>query len=759
MTLISNDELAARAGVNPWDLNAKLAVGDPAQVGSLAAAFYKASGDMTSYNTEQRAVKRYVSEGYKVDGTTPVDFDKQARSTAGTPDTLRQIGKVLDAVGTHLDTAMRKTDAELTALQGTLASVDRQWTSFMQSIGHHLPPDDQEAVRQEYIDQAVAATKSHGTAMDHLITGYEETVYRAQRSMSDLGYVPPASLDDEYGDAATYVKGLQAKARAAADKLRNNHELDGSWAKDAHNVANEVKPYLNDPYFAAAFYGRLGPQEAQMMPSLLYQSGSKTGAGDLAVYSHLLGTAVTNRGDDAGMAAVADVFLTKPVVGTVSADRAAMVSHGDFPPDWLAQAARVNALDDFAKHGAQGANGMGFDEFGPESRALGLPGNIVAAWTQDLGQNPQAAREALATMGSDRNDVHIYGDPSAAYQSNVHKLIAYGKSEGYPGDVGRGYGAAFEAAAGADDEHDGDHSAAAAGFAHALFDDLQHDGGDVQPVAATNFAKISGSYVQEMAAGAAQNADAGPGFTIPGTHPAFALSPDETRNVMKTFVGDADATNQFDNAAGTQMHAAQVAAARLDARSPSSDANHLERTSSAFGSVAGVENSTTREIVGERDESAAHQSELIRSVISAGVDLIPGDKLVEGVPSTAWDIAKHVTNMGLEATFGATDDPRFDALTNTSHAMAVTGAYDQLSVLREAGYPGTQNVPSVLIDPSTGNLLPAGKVLSDPTLQTALHSYMRQQAQQHGPDTTSVYDEANRSTNGYQGGFDHQDEH
>ena len=541
--------------------------------------------------------------------------------------------------------------------------------------------------------------------------------------------------------------------------MRNNHELDGSWAKDAHDVALEAKPYLDDPYYAAAFYGRLGSQLTQLIPSMLYESGSKTGAGDLATYSHLFGTAVSNENDDPGMTAVANSFLTKPAYGYVSAERAAMASHGDFPPDWLAQAARVNVLDNLAKNGAQGSDGMGFDQNGMMPTSLGQPNNLVAAWTQDLGRNPQASREALATMGSDSSDVHISGDASAAYQANVHKLIAYGKSEGYPGDVARGYGAAFQAASGANDEKDGAHSAQAADFAHALFDDLQHDSGDVQSVAADNFARISGSYVQEMAAGAAQSADAGSGFTIPGTHPAFTLSPEETRNVMKSFVGDAGATKLFDDAAGAQQHAAQVAAARVDAHSSAADADHLEKTSSAFGAVAGAENSATREVVGERDESAEHQKDLVRGVISAAVDLIPGEKVAEAVPGTVWDIAKHVTNMGLEQAFGATSDPRFDALNDTSHAMAVTGAYEQLSVLHEAGYPGTQNVPSSLIDHSTGQLLPVGKVLSDPALQTAFHSYMQQQAQQHGSNTTSVYDETTRSTNGFQGGFDGQDEH
>ena len=759
MDLISNDELAARAGVNPWELQTRVATGDPAQIGSLAAAFYKAGGDMTDYQTEQHAVKTYVSQGYTVAGASPVDFDAQAKATMTTPEHLQQIGKVLDSVGTDLDNAMTKSASELSALTSTLSSIDGEWTSFMQSIGHHLPPDDQEAARSEYIDQAVAATKTHGDAINKLVTGYEETIFGAQKTMSDLGYVPPAQLDDLYSEGADYVHHLQAMAKADADKLRNNHELDGSWAKDAHDVAGDVSKYLNDPYFSSAFYGELGPQMTQVLPSFLYESGSSTAADDLKIYSHLFGTAVSNQQDDPRMAAVANSFLTKPEVASTSLDRAAMASNGTFPPDWLAKAARANALDDFAKNGAEGFNGMGFDVNGPMPYQLGVPGNVVAAWTQDLGQSPAAAREALATMGSDSNDVNITGDPSAAYQANIHKLIEYGKAEDYPGDVARGYGAAFQAAAGANDETDGAHSAGAADFAHALFDDLQKDNGDVQPVAANNFAKIAGSYVQEMANGAAQSQDTTPGSVLPGTHPAFTLSPEEAQNVMKSFVGDAGATKLFDDAAGAQAHAAQVAAAHIDAGLPAANADHLEATSRAFGAVAGAENTATRDVVGARDESEEHQQELVRNILSAGVDLIPGEKIAEAVPGTVWDIAKHVTNMGLEQAFGATSDPRFDALNDTSHAMAVTGAYNQLSILHEAGYPGTQNIPSSLIDPHTGQLVPVDQVLKNPDLQSAFHSYMQNEAHQHGADSNSPYDEAYRSTDGFQGGFDTQDAH
>lgn len=503
MSILIRADLVQRAGVDPWALQAKVAVGDPAQVESLAAAFYRAGGDMGNARTDTRRSQTYRTQGYTSNGTSPIDVNAEAKSVATSPEDLQQIGKVLDGVATDLSGAIKTANSQVSSLQTTLTSIETRWTTFMQQIGHHLPPDDQESVRNELITEAVTAVKGYGHTIDTAVKGYEETIYGAQRTMSDLGYVPPTTLDDLYGDGAEYIGQLRRQAKAAADKLKNNHELDGNWAKDAHNVANELKPYMNDPYFASAFYGELGPQETTLLPELLRGSGSTTAGDDIKIFSHAFGTAVSNAGDDPNMQAVADSFLTKPGLQTVSYDRAVMASNGTFPPDWLAKAARVNTLDDFAKNGAQGSNGEGFDLFseGRFGYDIGVPSNTVAAWTQDLGQSPAAAREALATMGSDNPDVTITGDPSGSYQSNIHKLIGYGKQEGYPGDVARGYGAMFQAASGANDETDGAHSVDAANFTHALFDDLGadggHDAGDVQPNAAQNFATIGGSYVQE----------------------------------------------------------------------------------------------------------------------------------------------------------------------------------------------------------------------------------------------------------------------
>jgi hypothetical protein len=756
---ITPDDLAAQAGVNPWSLNKQLAVGDPAQVETLAASFYKAGGDMATSNADTAKAKTYVSEGYTVNGTTPIKFDQEASGTGNSAENLVKIGKLLDTIAGDLDTAAKKSAGEITALNTTIDGINGEYTTFMQGIGHHLPPEDQQSTRDGYIRQAVEAVQARAKTINTLLTTYEESVYGATKSLSDLGYDAPDALDDLSGSADAYIAQLQKQAKQDADKIKNNHTLDGGWAKDVHSV--DKNPYLDDPYYASAFYGELGPQLTEMLPTMLQASGSSTASADLKALSHLFGTAVSNSDDDPGMDAVKQSFLSTPKVSPQSWDRAAMVSSGNFPPDWLAQAARANALDPFAKDGAEGFNGMGFDG-GPSGSFpydVGVPTNVVAAWTQALGHNPQASREALATMGSSSSDVTLPPDPSGAYQTNIHKLIEYGKQVGYPGDVDRAYGSAFEAASGADDETDGAHSAAASTFAKALFNDLGKDSGEVSPVTAENFAKIGGSYTQEMAAGAGSEGDSTldqipENSRFPGQHPSFAIPQELTEGYMKSFVGDEHATHTFDDLAGTQLHNAQLAAAQADKGLPAADADTLNHVSNAYGTVAGTENSVTREVVGERDESTEHDKELIRGILSAGVDLIPGEKVAEKIPGTVWDVAKHMTNMGLERVYGETADPRFNALNDTSNTLAITGSYQQAAVLQEAGYPGTEHIPAELIDPKTHHMVSAGAMLNDPKLRAAFGDYMEHAGRDRNGDHTSVYDMTQNSAGNYQLGFD-----
>jgi hypothetical protein len=773
VTILSHTDLAQRAGIDPWALHAKIAVADPAQVESLAAAFYKAGGNMSQAGADQQRSADYRKDGYTTAGTSPIDFDAEAKSTIAAPENLQQIGKILDGVATDLSGAMTTAKSEIGALDSELSAIENQWSSFMRSIGHHLPPEDQEAERDGLIEEAVGKVKSHGTTIDAAVKKYEETIVGAQKSMSDLGYVPPATLDDLYGDGAEYVKQLQEKARQLADKLKNNHELDGNWAKLAHQVAGDMAPYMNDPYFASAFYGELGPQMTQMLPSLMYESGSDTTAEDIKTFSHTFGTAVSNQQDDPHMADVANSFLNTPKVSTIAWDRAAMASNGDFPPDWLAKAARYNVLDDFAENGQDGFGGMGYQGTpnGPMAYDMGLPQDTVALWTKDLGQNPVAAREALATMGNGNpDDVHIPSDPSGAYQTNIHKLMVYGKENDYPGDVSDAYGSAFAAASGANDESDGAHSADAIAFTKALFNDMHQDNGLAQPNGSQYLAKIGASYVQELAAGNDQEGTSVTGVDangrIAGDNAAFGVPPELAKEFMKTFVGNPEATKIFDTAAGQAAHHAMLAGAQQDVGllHDGKSAYGFNDAAQAYGSVAGSENGAAIQVVGKQVEDEEHAAETMRGILSLGVDMIPAGKLAESaggvflkISDSVWDAMKHGSNMGLEHIYGAEpgSQEQLNHLKDASYQTAMVGDYERTAILREAGYPGTDDIPKDLLT-ADGQMVNVATVMNDEHLRAEYYDFMHEGA--NAPQGTlghgaSVYEITKNAAGRFDGAY------
>ena len=107
-----------------------------------------------------------------------------------------------------------------------------------------------------------------------------------------------------------------------------------------------------------------------------------------------------------------------------------------------------------------------------------------------------------------------------------------------------------------------------------------------------------------MAAGA-YAADNGTGDLPDNTRLSTSRRP-RRASIMKTFVGDAGATQTFDDAAGVAQHDALLAAAR---RTPA--CRRATRTTGAH--CGGVRHGRrheldTREVVGDRDEDQEHQT-------------------------------------------------------------------------------------------------------------------------------------------------------
>jgi hypothetical protein len=295
VTSFEQASLVSAAGVDPWGLVKKLNAGDPAQIESLAAAFYRAGGDLTDAHTATAQAQSYVKQGYQVQGSSPLDFDRNAAQTKaaikGGAENLPKIAKILGSVAQDLAGATTQARAEVDTLDGQLTKIVGEWNTFWQGIGHHLPEEDWLPVRNSYLDQAVQAVKTHGGTVNGYVTTYESSLATALRSMADLGYLPPDPVEEGPGDvnldsaqakkdAALILagEGTEPPGRAGIDKITRGSEAAAllvAKAKAGSKLSPEESAYLNTLYdtigakglaalpayvnAAAADYPRSGP--------------------------------------------------------------------------------------------------------------------------------------------------------------------------------------------------------------------------------------------------------------------------------------------------------------------------------------------------------------------------------------------------------------------------------------------------------------------------------------------------------------------
>jgi hypothetical protein len=227
MSLIDHTQLAAAAEIDPWALLAQLTSGDPDQVEELAAAFYRAAGDTGSAASSDARAKQFLRAGYHVDGGAP-------------------FAKLLSSVAEDLAEATTSAKAEVAALDGELDAIEQQYKSFMQTTGHHLPPDDQDAVRQGYVRDAISNVQRRGAATNKLVMDYEHALAAATKSMADLGYVPPLELR-EAGEQATAPLPVGTAARTPRARPRHRqpappHRRRGDPAGPARHAGCQPVP-------------------------------------------------------------------------------------------------------------------------------------------------------------------------------------------------------------------------------------------------------------------------------------------------------------------------------------------------------------------------------------------------------------------------------------------------------------------------------------------------------------------------------------
>ncbi|MER6172326.1 hypothetical protein [Streptosporangium sp. NPDC001681] len=467
-----------------------------------------------------------------------------------------------------------------------------------------------------------------------------------------------------------------------------------SQAKLIHEHIDKVAKLAENPQAAAAFFALLSPKVRDSLPNLIANTGSKTAKQDLAAFSKALGAALNAPALIPAFAQVrAD--LVKPADNKAAAwNRLALLKGANAPSDVRSAAARALALDDFAKKPRQDWRAGG----PAETKAHGLPSDLVAMGLEVLAEDGAAVRDAFAKMGG--------AEVTLSRTDKMKLFLDYAKEAGTGDQVADAFGRVLEAGSEATTEKPGQHSPEAAAFALDAIKVTGSFGADLPTVASDSMGVIAKSYIHELASGArfdkAVYRDSGIGVPenwvhLPPVTPAFYLSPGDTYRFLKTFVGDKGVTDDFDATAAQFRHDTLTAAARLDAQA---DEGRFEQIAKMFGDLAGLEFKAMLDVRGEQDTADEMIINIVKNTVSFGIDGIP---IAGEVVTAGWELAKAY---GAGAVLdGVTDriETRVEQATGARADFVLRLKYDMARLLHDAGYPSS-DPPAEIVNKTTGNI-------------------------------------------------------
>lgn len=206
---LSQQELAALAGVDPWTLRQKLTSGNPAAISGVAASFASAGKDGNLANQLHGQAAGLAKQGYTVDGAGQADASgavKQASAKLGNDSTkLVTIARGLDAIADSLATNTASASATVTTLSATLKPLVARYNQLEQQAAAQSKaqsPAGQDLAQQaaaekaRVLQQAVAATRTAGGQVRANVSAYEAAVAGQSKTLAGLGFTPPNPFYD-----------------------------------------------------------------------------------------------------------------------------------------------------------------------------------------------------------------------------------------------------------------------------------------------------------------------------------------------------------------------------------------------------------------------------------------------------------------------------------------------------------------------------------------------------------------------------------
>ena len=476
-----------------------------------------------------------------------------------------------------------------------------------------------------------------------------------------------------------------AEMKELAEGLKN---WDGTDAEEGARLYHEAALALAasgyDPDLMSAFFSELGPLNSQMLADRMTSAGSNTAGQDMKMYSLAFGAATQDADPPQGLVDLMNQFTEAPTVDgmldTVTAwGRLSLLQEGDYPTEWLTKVVRANGLDTFGGEDPDRTDFRGGSVY--TVQATGLSEDVLALAFGALKNNPEAARAAINAIGEMKDVVPL--------------VYGYAKSRGTGDAVVDNFGLAIEAGTGSTTEEPGKHSPEAAKFTYD-FILASGDHKDIPWPIKDNLGNVAASYSHEMLTGGrtddATSRDSGFGkpenlTDLPGVTPAFYLSAEDTYRFIHGFADADHLSEPFDEAMGTLYQSVTHLAAQADrdaiARGEQ-DPRNYEHSMDAFGSLAGLQYQSMKEVRGEMDAFDKAVRENISKVLTLGIGKVPTP--TGFAAKWAWKGFTKLVGAGLKE-FVKGGETRVQVLESQDLQETLAMKYTSAATLVDAGYP------------------------------------------------------------------------
>ncbi|OBH07264.1 DUF4185 domain-containing protein [Mycobacterium sp. E1747] len=205
LTHLSEPELIASAGGDPWAINMSLQAGSPFQISRLAEAFY-AAGRHTAEadHAFQIAQKRFGESWNHQNGDNPIndsaEVQRLTKSLGAQSEQLPKIGADLESIAAALADAQKQGAAEIATLDHQLHWLDELYGAAQADLRDPtLQPKEvaklhmiMDAAHADAVDDVRDAVKQ----MNSIRNAYSDTLHKALGSLHTDGYDPPPNVDD-----------------------------------------------------------------------------------------------------------------------------------------------------------------------------------------------------------------------------------------------------------------------------------------------------------------------------------------------------------------------------------------------------------------------------------------------------------------------------------------------------------------------------------------------------------------------------------